>query len=259
MTYHPRSLIPCALFLATKACHHYIPLSQFVAPLKGMSEEDVKAPEFLLMQGLRFTLDVRHPMRGLEGGVSEMMALLQERLLKVEGGEKRVGKAADRCKGILRDAAQMTDVYFLFTPSQIWLGAFMVADKEVAGNYLNFKIEELASMGRDVVDESVFQEKLLATLESCAKILELYEKEDRSWLDNFKKGVGKKLQRCQNPEKADIVAVAKAKAAEKREGNGAEEKAVKKRKLEREKLQKDGDVFGGELRKAADTDEDAFG
>jgi cyclin H len=61
--------------------------------------------------------------------------------------------------------------------------------------------------------------------------------------------ISKKLIACQNPEKVDIVAVARAKAAEKREGSESEaEMKKKKRKLEREKLERDGDVFGPDLK-----------
>lgn len=57
--------------------------------------------------------------------------------------------------------------------------------------------------------------------------------------------IGKKLRKCQDPEKMDIVAVAKAKAAEKREGNESDgEKRAKKRKMGEEKKAKDEDVFG---------------
>ena len=69
MTYHPKQIMMCALFLATKSDLWHISLHKFVTRIGKITEEDVKAPEFLLMQGLRFTLDVRHPMRGLEGGV----------------------------------------------------------------------------------------------------------------------------------------------------------------------------------------------
>ena len=63
--------------------------------------------------------------------------------------------------------------------------------------------------------------------------------------------IGKKLIACQNPEKMDIVAVARAKAAEKREGSESEvEMKKKKRKLEREKAERDGDVFGPDLKSA---------
>jgi cyclin H len=65
--------------------------------------------------------------------------------------------------------------------------------------------------------------------------------------------IGRKLIACQNPEKADIVAVARAKAAEKREGSESDaDLKIKKRKLEREKAERDGDVFGGDLKKQRD-------
>lgn len=61
--------------------------------------------------------------------------------------------------------------------------------------------------------------------------------------------IGKKLNACQNPEKTDIVAVTRAKAVEKREGSESEaDKKTKKRRLEREKAERDGDVFGPDLK-----------
>lgn len=119
MTYNPKAILPSALYLATKSDHFYLPLSRFVAELSGVSEDDVKAPEFLLMQGLRFTLDVRHPMKGLQGGHVEMNVLAEEGKLNSfpsgKGSEKRIGIAADKAKKLLASAAQMTDAYFLST------------------------------------------------------------------------------------------------------------------------------------------------
>ena len=61
--------------------------------------------------------------------------------------------------------------------------------------------------------------------------------------------IGKKLIACQNPEKADIVAATRAKAADKREGSESEaDRKTKKRKLERERAERDGDVFGPDLK-----------
>jgi cyclin H len=59
------------------------------------------------------------------------------------------------------------------------------------------------------------------------------------------KGLAKKLNRCRDPEKADLVGLRRAK----RDGDGEEElRKAKKRKLEREKVQKEGDdLFGPAL------------
>lgn len=243
----------CALYLATKADHFYISLPRFIADLNNVSEDDVKAPEFLLLQGLRFTLDVRHPMKGLAGGHVELSEMGEDGLLsgveQGKGSAKRIGAAADHAKRLLATAAQMTDVYFLFTPSQIWLAAVMVADRPLVESYLDTKLYSLNSLG----DEGAvlhLKQKLTATISACASLLESYRSpEDDSTQRKEMKRIGKKLTVCQNPEKMDIVAVARAKVAEKREGDGSDaEKALKKRKLERENLQRDGDVFGPDLK-----------
>lgn len=67
-------------------------------------------------------------------------------------------------------------------------------------------------------------------------------------MDEFKR-IDKKLYKCRNPEKVDLVGINKA---VKRNGGhavgGVDEKVVKKRKLEREMSEKEGaDIFGGPL------------
>jgi cyclin H len=249
MTYHPKQIMMCALFLATKSDHWHISLQRFASRIGNTTEEDVKAPEFLLMQGLRFTLDVRHPMRGLEGGVGEMLAIIEDGSPFTDENDKRaaqrrVGTAAERASNLLRTAAQMTDAYFLYTPSQIWLAALQVADHDLVSTYVAKKLDYIG------VEGLALRDKLNKTLSSCADLLASYKSPDDDPAEAKEmKRIGKKLHLCQNPEKVDLVAVTRAKAAEKREGNGSDaEKALKKRKLERESLEKDGDVFGPDLR-----------
>ena len=202
------------------------------------------------MQGLRFTLEVRHPMKGLEGGVGEILAMIEDSSLfkdakDRQASQKRVGGAADRASKILRIAAQMTDVYFLYTPSQIWLAALQNADHDLVKVYLTKKLDNIEAKGIG------FGDKLTKTLSSCAELLASYNSPDDDPIEAKEmKRLGKKLHHCQNPEKVDLVAVTRAKAAEKREGVDGDnpEKALKKRKVERESLQNDGDVFGGELK-----------
>lgn len=67
-------------------------------------------------------------------------------------------------------------------------------------------------------------------------------------MDEFKR-IDKKLYKCRNPEKIDLVGINKAVKRDGGEGVGdADEKVVKKRKLERERSErKEADVFGGPL------------
>ncbi|ETN40294.1 uncharacterized protein HMPREF1541_04570 [Cyphellophora europaea CBS 101466] len=252
MTYHPKSIIACALFLATKADHQHVSVRAF-AEETNVTEDEVKAPEFLLLQGIKFTLDVRHPFRGLEGGSVEMRELITEgRLLSGEKeAVKRLEAAIVKAKGFLRREAQMTDVYFLYTPAQIWLAAMLMADSELTVAYLTAKFESLLASEPPVgADLEALQSKLTATVRKCATMLEEYKSPEDDKKERKELGrIGKKLAKCQDPEKTDIVAVAKAKKAEKREGSESErEGEKKKRRTEREKLGKDGDVFGGDLK-----------
>lgn len=249
MTYHPKQIMMCALFLATKSDHWYVSIGNLARELE-VAEEDIKAPEFLLMQGLRFTLDVRHPMRGLDGGIGEIKAMFEEGLLKTskrerEIAESKINQTAGRAQKLLRSAAQMTDAYFMYTPSHIWLAALFVSDRDLTTEYMVKKVEGFGDGG------AFLREKLLSTVAACADLLSSYSSPEDDHMDKKEmRRIGKKLHLCQNPEKVDLVAVTKAKAAEKREGSepGDAEKTLKKRKIEREKLERDGDVFGPELK-----------
>jgi cyclin H len=71
MTYAPEIILHTALFFATKTESHYFALSKFVEEVADTKPENILASEFLLTQGLRFTFDVRHPFRALDGAVME--------------------------------------------------------------------------------------------------------------------------------------------------------------------------------------------
>ena len=250
MTYHPKQILTCALFLATKTDHWHMSLSNFVANIPGTEAKFVQAPEFLLMQGLRFTLDVRHPMKALEGGVGQIQLLLDQGVLHLDGPDpkRRLGKAAEQASQLLRGAAQMTDVYFLYTPSQIWLAALLAADAALVNAFLAWQKTHLGPEAGSI------GMKLESTLKACAEVLMSYRSEaeaDESEQKEMKremKRIGRKLHLCQNPEKMDIVAIAEQRVAAKRDGSESDrERVLKKRKLERKRLEQDGDVFGAPL------------
>ena len=268
MTYHPKEIMPSAIFLATKTENHFVSLNKFVSKLNKITAEDVIAPEFLLTQGLRFTFDVRHPQRGLEGGFMELTAMakgggtggplsqvsakdLQVALKELELSNKtlnstksnadvlkRIGAAHGSAKDILKTSALLTDAYFLFTPPQIWLAALLLADEPLAHFYMNSKLP-LASSTKS---------RVMQTTRNCADLLASAPsaqpgKEEMAELTQ----IDKKLYKCRNPEKIDLVSINKA---QKRDGDAEgslelDEKTIKKRKLEREKSEKEAeDVFG---------------
>lgn len=275
MTYHPKEMMPSALFLATKTENNYISLRAFAEKLPKATPDGIIAPEFLLTQGLRFTFDVRHPQHGLEGGFMELVAMargkvtllpnspesaiqLQNRILKLErkdkGGPptntpedvvKRIQVAHTVAKEILKTSALLSDVYFFYTPSQIWLAAFLIADDTLASFYIKTKVP-LSSLAR---------EKVVNTISSCGAMMDasVSIKPGKAELKELT-GIDKKLYKCRNPEKVDLVGIneAQKRNGEAKDGAGLDEKVVKKRKLERENSMKEGeDVFGPPLAKIA--------
>ena len=264
--------MPCALFFATKTENHYTSLRSFVSKLKKTKEEDVVAPEFFLTQGLRFTFDVRHPQRGLEGGFMELVSLasgkgqvskvstktsdeIQNEMFGIEspkGGHVKSGSTKEmvlriqnahgKAKETLKTSALLTDAYFLYTPSQIWLSSLLLADEPLALFYINAKLAP-----------SELRTRLLAALHDCADLLRSSpsakpgdaEMKDLTRID-------KKLYKCRNPEKMDLVAINNA---QKRDGggkleNGVDDKIIKKRKLERQNSAKEADdIFGPAIKK----------
>lgn len=244
-----------------------------MSKLSNKTADDVVAPEFLLTQGLRFTFDVHHPQKGLEGGLIEMLAIstgshlppqasqisaasLQQEMLRLEPPTKgslkaksqlelktRIQGAYEKAKEILKSSALLTDAYFLYTPSQIWLAAFMTANGPLARFYLSTKFPKPDGV----------PPKLMSTIEECAKMLAAspsVEPEDDEAAELAR--IHKKLYRCRNPEKMDLVAINQA---QKRDGEAKgeaalDERIVKKRKFEREQGMKDAEsIFGPELAK----------
>ena len=272
MTYHPKEMMAAALFLSTKTENYYTSLRSFASKLPKTTPENVVAPEFLLTQGLRFTFDVRHPHRGLEGGVMELLGLAQgkgqagpgvqkssEQLQKamvdiqpVKEGKKsksvdevirRIQVAHGKAKEIGKSSALLTDVYFLYTPSQIWLSSLFLADEPLASFYIDAKFPT----------PSTLKPKLMITLQSCAQLLRssVSANPGEAEMKALTK-IDKKLFKCRNPEKVDLVGINKAQKRDS-EGTGEDglsEKVIKKRKLEREKSEKDADdIFGPTLAK----------
>lgn len=155
---------------------------------------------------------------------------------------KRVKDAHGKAREYLKTSALLTDAYFHYTPSQIMMAALLIADVELTTWYIKSKFPPGAGD---------MQSKVMATLESCADMLRTVDPDPNPESATAEKKVlsrlSRKLGRCRNPEKMDLVGLQKAK----REGELVdEEKVIKKRKLEREMSAKEtDDLFGPTIRK----------
>ncbi len=189
-------------------------------------------------------------------GIEKSSEQLQNEMMNIqlgkEGNKKsrsageviqRIQVAHGKAKELGKSSALLTDAYFLYTPSQIWLSSLFLADEPLARFYIDTKIPT----------PSTLKPKLISTLQSCAELLRSSASADPGEAE--KKAltkIDKKLFKCRNPEKVDLVGINKAQKRDS-EGtgeNGLDEKIVKKRKLEREKSEKEAeDIFGPTLAK----------
>ncbi|KAI1007319.1 hypothetical protein K3495_g900 [Podosphaera aphanis] len=253
MTYHPADILKTALFFATKTENHYYRLTKFADAIGKTQPEDVLASEFLLTQALRFTFDVRHPYRALEGAIMDLLALSKNNPPLLPGGnlstetpekfESRIGAAYGTAKEYLKTSSLLTDVYFHFTPSQIMMAALLTADKELMTWYMQLKFPTSAMQE--------VQTKVLGTLHRCAEMLKTIDPRAEPSAAERKELqiLAKKLKKCRNPEKLDLLSLHRAKR-EGEETGELEEQTLKKRKLESKKLaQEADDLFGPAVKK----------
>ncbi|KAF2669420.1 cyclin-like protein, partial [Microthyrium microscopicum] len=279
MSYHPKSIMITALYIAQKSEGAHATATEFVTSLTSVpglentTLEELLAPEYIIIQGLRFCFDVRHPTRGLKGAKLELEVLLDlvrgdEAPKSWKGGiegqirrhlsdkygapnkfRERCEKAYYTARDRLQGSAVLSDAYFLYTPSQIMLAALWLADSAIAQDLVVSKLSVVppppaSRLPADQRDKPTV-DRILDEIEACAEVLQ------RTAVSASKKEaarVDRKLKYCSNPDKVDLV---RMNAATKRGGtaDGAVEEGVaKKRRLAREKAEREGeDLFGGAL------------
>lgn len=189
-------------------------------------------------------------------GIQKSSEQLREEMMDIqpakESGKKskstdelvrRIQVAHGKAKEVGKSSALLTDAYFLYTPSQIWLSSLFLADEPLTRFYIDTKVPT----------QSALKNRIISTLQSCANALRssVSANPGETEIKALTK-IDKKLFKCRNPEKVDLVAINKAQKRDS-EGtgeNGLDDKVVKKRKLEREKSEKEADdIFGPTLAK----------
>ena len=282
MTYPPKEIYKTVLYLASKTEATHVTVSDYARRI-STDPEQVLAPEYKVMQALRFTLDVRQPFRGLKGVLMEMLNLAAGMTGKVdavgeveETGEDvqtammqlpnppdgsrtqwkpssagrtdhkafsdRIHAAYSAARTLLDAPALLTDVYFLYTPSQITFAAMHLADEPLTSFYLSTKLPV----------SSPTRPKVLATIHACAEMLASFDpskvltKDERAALEA-------KLERCRDPSTKDLIKAFAAMRQNGVEDGKVEEGVAKRRKLGREKNEREGDeLFGPTLGKGGD-------
>jgi cyclin H len=146
----------------------------------------------------------------------------------------RVNQAYHVARNTLDAPASTTDVYFLYTPSQILLAALQLADEPLLHFYLDSKLPTDAQL----------RPRILATIRECADMMGAFRPEDIIPKD-ARVALEAKLEVCRDPSTRDMI---KSHAAMKRNGaadDGDSESEAKKRKMEKHKSAREADdMFG---------------
>ncbi|KAI1407659.1 cyclin mcs2 [Hypoxylon sp. FL1857] len=249
MTYPPQELIKTCLFFGCKAEGYFIRVQKIADTFANTTSEMILAAEYVLCQGIRFAFDVRHPFRALEGTIMELRRL---------GGfdDDRINQAHRKTREILKFSPLVTDVYFHYTPSQIMYAALAMVDEELVQRILQ---EAFTGQNEEVKD------KIWGVIQSCKAMLEKEPPERMTTYWEDKEGIKgikalrRKLGKCRDPDRADLVALQKARreqAAQKPKGKGtlnADEKVFgngisEERESKRRKVAPNGeDIFGPPL------------
>ncbi|KAK4151841.1 hypothetical protein C8A00DRAFT_35510 [Chaetomidium leptoderma] len=234
MTYPPQEMLFVALFFGCKAEGTFVSIAEFGKTFDREHPEDILAGEFLLCQGLRFAIDVKHPFRALRGATMELATL-------PDIDRNRLAAAEHRAREVLRFSPLITDAYFHYTPSQIMLAALSLADRGLTERLMtqtfhhvapppdNSGADTPASSGPDgpapatkrgpprgsedkaqIIGPHI-RDQVLGTIEACRNLLarELPERRehwsDRAVLKAQVTPLRKKLSKCRDPDRWNLV------------------------------------------------------
>jgi len=272
MTYEPQAISRTAMYLAQKIENQRMTAEQYASnfPPPNNSVEALLAPEYLIVQALRFTFDIRHPFRALKGAHVEMLVMAQGKyeappsavtpttprrtgqeiqadmlhLPTRPGGapnrmtpnelRDRIEKSYVTASKILKTAAILSDAYFHYTPSQIMLASRYIADEPVTTFYITTKFPSSKGVSNPVL------QKLLSTVRSCAKLLQSHRSlsststtEDEKKAADEKAEVSalmRKLKHCRDPDKLDLVKLNQAQKRDAVKADGGLEESKAKRR-----------------------------
>lgn len=251
-------------------------LGDFASKISSKPEQ-ILAPEYKIIQALRFTLDVRQPIRALRGCYMELENLAHGKIVPLpflapktasdlqqemsalppipphnlsewtpanqngqvdaKGLQERSWAAYSAARTLLDDAALLTDAYLLYTPPQIYLAALKLADEPLYSFYMSLHLPSQHSM----------HGQIMATISGCADLMGSFNKSQIMSKDE-RVSVERRLEEVRDPSTMDLV----KRHEEAKRGGGEEgvldEQQANKRRLARESSMREGeDLFGPSL------------
>lgn len=130
MDYHPKNIMLTCVFLATKTENCSTSVDQFAARIPNSQPADILALEFLVSQSLHFEYKVHHAHVALNGLVLDM---------QTSGVDpSALSVAFPRAQSYCR-ASRLTSAELVYTPAQIALACFRLADSTLVDQWLEAK------------------------------------------------------------------------------------------------------------------------
>ncbi|XP_054162810.1 cyclin-H-like [Oppia nitens] len=182
MDFHPKHMLVTCVYLAAKVDEFNVSMTQFVANVNGdrvKAADIVLNNELLLMQQLRYHLNVYNPLRPIEGFLID---------LKTRYGQHCDPEMFRPHIDYFIDSSLSTDACFLFSPSQIALSAIVYAASKFNVN-LDDYLTNLLFVDR--INEIQHLQKVMSTLWSLINSVSVPNKDQVKFIE-------KKLDRCRN-------------------------------------------------------------
>ncbi|GAA97039.1 hypothetical protein E5Q_03714 [Mixia osmundae IAM 14324] len=201
MDYHPKKIMLTCLFLATKTENQMVPIDFFASKLKE-DQAAILSLEFVISQSLKFQYSVHgahNALRGLSLDLQSLPGL----------DETRSAGALERARETVK-ASRLTDLEFVFPPSQIALLALWQADTELAEQWLQSKLDRLQPHQGQLKEMSA----LGNVLTTAQELLASQSAQCTAATTEVVRTIDKRLRLCTNPAKDPNSAISKKRQAQ---------------------------------------------
>ncbi|WVW86328.1 hypothetical protein I302_108370 [Kwoniella bestiolae CBS 10118] len=246
MEWHPKNIMPTCLFLAAKTTNYPVLMDQFISKFPKMSPDDILDTEFLVAQSLGFEFWVRSAEKAVRGWSLDFQNQSNPPFDLIQ---KTLPEALNNLSSCL-----LTDLEFIYTPSQISLACFHLSNTQLVEGYLEYKYFNISesstgdldgegSTGNEAIPFGMEKDRLLEILNDIEMII---KRDGHGEFDLKKvKEVDKRLKNCTNPEKIPGTALHVKRKREKETAEAAS-KAAKTAKATAAALDRES-VFGSVL------------
>ncbi|KAL8291802.1 hypothetical protein RQP46_002060 [Phenoliferia psychrophenolica] len=203
MDYHPKNVMLTCVFLATKTENHPISIDAFSAKIKS-KPDDILSLEFLVSQSLRFEYKIHHAHLAAYG--------LSLDLQTTETSSADLVAETDlKAQSFIRHS-RLTDAEFIYTPSQIALSAYRLANPPLVDFWIGTKESRKGKEVATENEEDLARDELVECLD---QITEMIQNAIANPVAKEKvKEVDQRLKWANNPEKDPNSALYKKRKAE---------------------------------------------